>query len=178
MQLWWQQFLLIFPRTSVTFCTKTSLISHGGSTIPHSGIFPPRQSHHCLVEVGAYGAGPNKPRIRRKSGSADAKRHFSGKMCRRRALDNSSGEATGCRAKSPAFQAKNKSNFVGNFFTGILLKISTTGYQTLRCFIAALLTSGVRGRLVHVGETFHISVYELQKNAFSGRALPRPAGEL
>jgi len=139
-QLWWQQFLLIFPRTSVTFCTKTSLISHGGSTIPHSGIFLPRQSHHCLVEVGAYGAGPKKPRIRRKSGSADAKRHFSGKMCRRRALDNSGGEATGCRAKSPEFQAKNKSNFIGNFFTGILLKISTTGYQTLQCFIAALLT--------------------------------------
>ena len=29
MQLWWQQFLLIFLTTSVIFCTKTSLISCG-----------------------------------------------------------------------------------------------------------------------------------------------------
>ena len=29
MQFWWQQFLLIFLRTNVIFCTKTSLISYG-----------------------------------------------------------------------------------------------------------------------------------------------------
>jgi len=29
MQLWWQQFLLIFLRTNVIVCTKTSLISYG-----------------------------------------------------------------------------------------------------------------------------------------------------
>jgi len=28
-QLWWQQFLLIFLRTNAVFCTKTSLISYG-----------------------------------------------------------------------------------------------------------------------------------------------------
>jgi len=30
-QLWWQQFLLIFLRRNVIFCTKTSLIPYGGS---------------------------------------------------------------------------------------------------------------------------------------------------
>ena len=32
MQLLWQQFLLIFVRINVIFCTKTSLISYGGSS--------------------------------------------------------------------------------------------------------------------------------------------------
>ena len=30
--LWWQQFLLIFLRTDVIFCTETMLISYGGSS--------------------------------------------------------------------------------------------------------------------------------------------------
>jgi len=35
----------------------------------------------------------------------------------------------------------------------VTVKIRTSGYQTLECFIAALATYG---RLVHVGETFNI----------------------
>jgi len=36
----------------------------------------------------------------------------------------------------------------------VTVKIRTSGYRTLECFIATLLTWGVYGRLVHVGETF------------------------
>jgi len=36
-QLWWQQFMLIFLRTNVTFSTKTSLISYGGSNSSQGG---------------------------------------------------------------------------------------------------------------------------------------------
>ena len=35
------------------------------------------------------------------------------------------------------------------------MKIGTSGYQTLECFIATLPTQGLSGRLVHVGETFN-----------------------
>ena len=37
MQLWWQQFLLIFLRTNVILCPKTSLISYGGSNSSQGG---------------------------------------------------------------------------------------------------------------------------------------------
>jgi len=35
------------------------------------------------------------------------------------------------------------------------VKIRTSGYQTLECFIATLPTYGVYGRLVHTDETFN-----------------------
>jgi len=37
MQLWWQLFLSIFLRTNEIFCTKTSLISYGGSNSSQGG---------------------------------------------------------------------------------------------------------------------------------------------
>ena len=49
----WQQFLLIFLRTSVIFCTKTSLISFGRSNCSQGGGgFGSRQ--HWPMGVGAY----------------------------------------------------------------------------------------------------------------------------
>jgi len=42
-----------------------------------------------------------------------------------------------------------------NFPVTVKLKVRTSGYQTLECFIATLPTWGVCGRLVHVGETFY-----------------------
>ena len=54
-QLWWQQFLLIFLRTDVIFCTKTSLISYGGSSSSLKEFFSCVSRHHCPVEVGACG---------------------------------------------------------------------------------------------------------------------------
>jgi len=40
MQLWWQQFLLIFlRRTNLIFCTKTSSISYDGSNSSQGGRF-------------------------------------------------------------------------------------------------------------------------------------------
>ena len=53
-------------------------------------------------------------------------------------------------AGAPEFRA----NKIKNKFPATV-KISTSGYQTLECFIATLPTSGVYGRLVHVGETFN-----------------------
>jgi len=69
--------------------------------------------------------------------------------------------------------------FKNNF--PVTVKIRTSGYQTLECFIATLPTWGVYGRLVHVGEHFNRLILqilgcELHKNAFGGRALPGPAG--
>jgi len=57
-KLWWQQFLLIFLRTNVIFCTKTRLISHGGSNSSHTAVsceefFSCGSRHHCRVEVGS-----------------------------------------------------------------------------------------------------------------------------
>jgi len=49
---------------------------------------------------------------------------------------------------APEFQAKD----VLEYFS-VTVKISTSGYQTLECFIATLPTWGVYGRLVHVAET-------------------------
>ena len=45
--LWWKQFLLIFPRTNVIFCTAA----------PYEGFFSWGEGsrHHCPKEVGAYG---------------------------------------------------------------------------------------------------------------------------
>ena len=37
----------------------------------------------------------------------------------------------------------------------VTVKIRTSGYQSLECFVATLPTWGVYGRLVHVGETFN-----------------------
>jgi len=56
-QLWWQQFLLIFLRKNAIFCTKTSLISYGGSNSSQCGglwVFSWGSRHHCPMEVGAY----------------------------------------------------------------------------------------------------------------------------
>ena len=54
------------------------------------------------------------------------------------------------------------------------MKIKTSGYQTLECFIAALPT----GHLVHVILLTDLQIWgcELHKNASGGRALPGPAG--
>jgi len=55
----------------------------------------------------------------------------------------------------------------------VTVKIRTYGYQTLECFIVTLPTK--------VGKTLtdlQILGCKLHKNAFGGRALPGPAGEL
>jgi len=54
-QLWWQQ-LFIFPRKSVIFCTKTSLISYGGfNSAPYEEFFSRGRRHHCRrpTEIGS-----------------------------------------------------------------------------------------------------------------------------
>jgi len=62
LQLWWQQFLLIFLRTDVIFCTKTNLISYmrvqllTGRRRPVRSFLSGGSRHHCRMEVGAYAA--------------------------------------------------------------------------------------------------------------------------
>ena len=51
---------------------------------------------------------------------------------------------------APELQAKD----VLEYFS-VTVKISTSRYQTLECFIATLPTWGVYGRLVHVAETIN-----------------------
>jgi len=63
-------------------------------------------------------------------------------------------------AQAPEFQANNSKNNNNNF--PVTVKIKTSGYRPLECFIATLPT----GRLVHVGETF---------NRFADFGLPRPS---
>ena len=59
------------------------------------------------------------------------------------------GWAKSTRAGALEFRQKDvKNNFP------VTVKIGTSGYQTLECVIATLLTQGVYGRLVHVGEIF------------------------
>ena len=68
MQLWRQQFLLIFLRTSVMFCTKTILISYGGSnSSQHEEFFLVGQSPPLPYGSGAYAV--TDPRIRNGGGS-------------------------------------------------------------------------------------------------------------
>ena len=60
MQLWWQQVLLIFLRTSVIFCTKRAWYRMAGPiphrAAPYEEIFSWGSRHHCPMEVGAYGS--------------------------------------------------------------------------------------------------------------------------
>ena len=44
MEPWWQQFLLIFLKTNVIFCTKTSLISYGGCNSSQIGARRPSRT--------------------------------------------------------------------------------------------------------------------------------------
>jgi len=59
-KLWWQQFLLIFLRTNVIFCTKPSLISYRESNSSHRAVpyeeffFSWGSCYHCPMVVGAY----------------------------------------------------------------------------------------------------------------------------
>jgi len=50
--------LLIFLRTNVIFCTKTSLLSYGCSNshraAPYEEFFSWGSRHQCLMEVGTY----------------------------------------------------------------------------------------------------------------------------
>jgi len=65
-QLWWQQVLLIFLRTHVIFCTKTSLISYGGYS----------SSQGCaLLGVFLLGQSPPLPRGSRRLCTAAAGAH-------------------------------------------------------------------------------------------------------
>ena len=56
-QLWWQQFVLIFVITNVIFCTKTTLISYGGSSSSQSG---------ALLRVFLLGQSPPLPYASRR----------------------------------------------------------------------------------------------------------------
>jgi len=83
---------------------------------------------------------------------------------------------------APEFQAKkNKNNFP------VTVEIRTSGYQTLECFIATLATQvrilvlsyslmGVLYTCVKLSTDLQILGCEMHKNAFDGRALPRPTG--
>jgi len=69
----------------------------------------------------------------------------------------------------PEFRANLKKN---NF--PVTVKIRTSGYRTLEFLLQ-------HSKLVHVGETcYNLQTLgcELHKNAFGGRALPGPTGEL
>jgi len=80
------------------------------------------------------------------------------------------------KSRSPRVPGKNLKNLFP-----VTVKIRTSGYQTLECFIATLPNWGEYGRLVHVGETFHRSAdfgcelhkYPLRPD-WSAVALPRP----
>jgi len=55
----------------------------------------------------------------------------------------------GCaESRAPSSRKKTLNSFPAT------MKIRTSGYQTLECFVATLPTYGVYGRLVYVGETF------------------------
>jgi len=60
------------------------------------------------------------------------------------------GWAKSCgRARVPGKTIYFRNNFL------VTVKMRTSGYQTLECFIATLPTAGVYWRRVHVGETFN-----------------------
>jgi len=57
-QLWWQQFLLIFLRTNVMFSAQNKLDIVAGPiphrAAPYEEFFSWDSRHHCPMEVGAY----------------------------------------------------------------------------------------------------------------------------
>jgi len=69
--------------------------------------------------------------------------------------------------------------FKNNF--PVTVKIRTSGYQTLECFIATLPTWGVYGRLVHVGENFNRLILQIlgcELHKMAAGLCPGPLGEL
>ena len=60
MQLWWQQFLLIFLRTNVIFCTKSSLISYGGSSSSQGCALSPMRSFsaRAVASIAVWKSAP------------------------------------------------------------------------------------------------------------------------
>jgi len=76
-------------------------------------------------------------------------------------------QAAECRGRRVPGKLK-KNNFP------VTVKIRTSGYRTLEFLLQ-------HSKLVHVGETcYNLQTLgcELHKNAFGGRALPGPTGEL
>jgi len=79
--------------------------------------------------------------------------------------------APDCR--DPSSGQKNNNNF------HVKVKIATSGYQTLECFVATLPSPKcVLCTWVKLLTDLQTLGFELHKNAFGGRAPPRPAGEL
>ena len=77
-QLGWQQFLLIFLRTNVIFCTKQAGYRTAGPIVhratPYQEFLSWGSRRHCPMQVGAYEIGPqvlttmsSRGRMRRKS---------------------------------------------------------------------------------------------------------------